>query len=134
LSILGDCRLRCEEGRLERDAQIGVDVSLAVLEKWRRPEDAGVVNQDVDSAEALDSNCGKSFRDRLLGGVAGKPRDPLATEIKFVRRIPENFFSAVVDNNFRAASEQLPGYFFADTGSAPGDDRDLVFEILYGLH
>jgi hypothetical protein len=95
--------LGCKEGSLDRDAQVGVDVGLTMLEKWRRPEDAGVVNQDVDSAEALDSDCGEAFRDRLLTGVAGDPSNSLAAGIEFVRRIPEDLFSAAVDDHFRAA-------------------------------
>jgi len=134
LEHFGDGRLGCKEGPLNRDTQIGIDVGLTMLEKWRRPEDAGVVNQDVDSAEALDSDCGESFRDRLLTGVAGDPSNSLAAGVEFVRRIPEYLFSAAVDDHFRAAREQLPGCFFSDTGSSPRDNCDLVFEILFDLH
>ena len=111
LEHFGDGRRRCKEGSLDRDAQVGVDVGLTMLEKWRRPEDAGVVNQDVDSAEALESDCGESFRDRFLTGVADDPSNSLAAGIEFVRRIPEYLSSAAVDDHFRAAGEQLPGLF-----------------------
>jgi hypothetical protein len=46
-----------------------------------------------------------------LTGVAGDPSNSLAAGIEFVRRIPEYLFSAAVDDDFRAAGEQLPGLF-----------------------
>src|SRR5438552_180742 len=69
-SLHGFCGRLCDEKlALEDDAQETIVFILGDVEEWLRPEDAGVVEQDVQTAKAIERCLHRCLSGRRQGNV-----------------------------------------------------------------
>ena len=127
-------RLRRIPGALEMDIEHVVEVGLRKLRKRVQMERAGVVDQDVDAAEAVDGRLDRRVRVGAPRDVAdgrdGRParrRDQLDDLVRRLRR-------TVVDDDLRATPGQEQRMLAAEAATAAGDDRDPAVETELGAH
>ena len=83
---------------------------------------AGVVDEDVEPAEALDRQGDGVVRDALVGRIADYGRDVVGLEVA-------DGVGAVGDDHARAALAQELGGGSADAAGGAGDDGDAAGEI-----
>ena len=66
-----------QEARAHVDVEGEVEVVDAELEERLRKDNAGIVDEHVETAELLDDACDELCRHGGVGEIAGEPRDPV---------------------------------------------------------
>src|SRR5207244_3976799 len=108
-----------------------VPILLLQLPDRRDPPEAGIVDQDVDAAEAVERGFEHGLgllrprhaaeRGNRLAAFAPDLRDHALRRIRVTA-------VQIVDDDARAAPSELDRLGLADAVAGPGDDRHLIFE------
>ena len=96
--------------------------SVVSLDRRRRLRQAGIVDDDVDAAEAIHGGLHHAPRVLVLRDVGGDERPP---PISCATARPPR---AVDDHDLRAFGDEPAADRGAEAGSAASDDRDLVVQ------
>src|SRR5690606_2537599 len=128
----GDHRLRGPqdpERRLEVHVQDGVPLLVGHLLHDRVPRVAGVVDDDVQSAELLDRGVDEPLGEAVLGDTADT-RDGLATGFgDGGNGLLGRSLVQVVDHDRGAVTGQLAGDLGTDAAPGSADDGDLAVQL-----
>lgn len=121
---------------VEVAADVHVNHPVPVVDRAVLPEreqhQTGVVDQDVDPAEPIDSEVGQCLH---VGGVSdiGEPGDGGAAGLVDVGdQLVEVLLAAGGSDDLGAAGGESLGADGADTGGGTGDDDDLVLKVVHG--
>ena len=127
--------MRRREVALEVHLDHRVPLVLLHVHEHAVAEDPGVVDEDVEAAEALDRRLHHAFGAGEVGDVLAV-RDRLAAERldladdvvrrPFARALAGERRAEVVDDDLRAGARERERVLAADPAPGAGDDRDLA--------
>jgi hypothetical protein len=119
-----------ELGQLEQPGHVDIENALPMIERLvlggERPADRCVVDQHVDSAEALEGTFDEVFAVSQVGHVAGDGQRSLIAELFGRRR--ESTRPPPRDNNGGAGGGEHAGEALAEATRGAGDDGDAPSE------
>src|SRR5580704_15484828 len=121
-------RLRDEKLALEDDAQETIVFIFGDIEEWLRPEDAGVVEQDVQTAKAIERCLYRCFSCRWQGNVACMGDSTLSGRVDLLSCGLSFSGIASDDDDGTAFRDESGRHFLAYARTTPRDDRDLVLK------
>src|ERR1700752_1025664 len=122
--------LRGEELALKDDAEEAVILGLLDLEKRLRREDTSVVEQHVETTEAVDRRFQDGFAGHRQSNIASMHDNTLARRVDLARDCLGLGTIATVDDDRPAFGHEPGRDLFANPRSAPGDESNLILETL----
>ena len=119
-----------EVGAFEVDGDVAVEVGFGEVVQWGFEVDGGVVEEDVDAAEAFDGGVADAL-DAVLGGDVGLNGQRVDAEGGEVLDGVAGFLGggAVVDDDVGAAFGQAGGDVAANAARAAGDDDGGALQV-----
>ena len=120
--------MRGEERAFENYVNEAVVLGLIDVEEGLRREDAGIVEQHIETTETVNRRFYDCFAGRRQGDIAGMHRDTLARRVDLVGSRLGFGDIATVDDDRTAPADEPGRDLFADPGSTSGDDCNLVLE------
>ena len=125
-------RLGAVEDPVEVDAEDPLDVGPLEVDEVAGQRDAGVVDDDVDPAELRDDGLGVGLEGRAVGDVEAVRADlPGAGTLHEVHGLGQAGLVDVGEREKGALAGEVQGEGAADAGAGPGDDDDLVGQVLH---
>ena len=113
------------EGALEVDGDHVVEFLFGHLEEGAVADDAGVVDQDVEAAEAVEGGLGELLGDRPVGHAAGDSRSGVAN---VAHHFSDQVRLGAVHHHLGAFGGERLGEAAAESTGGARHDGDLVFK------